>query len=1091
MWMTAYIVAALSLAVGVEGQAGQGAGGPEKGREAPRAAERGAAADDERVGERAPQFARVNSFELMPGQRVFSLGERFVFEGSLVITIDGEALDLGKDYLVDYTAGTVLLRRACASGASVVARFEFLPFELSEVYSNPLELEDERSAGRRGGEAGKGAFQSRGGPPQMTSQKEGDLRSGGASISVGGSKRLAFEFGSGRDLTMSQSLNLDITGRVGRDVEVKAVLSDDNLPLLPEGDTQTLEELDEVFVRVTSPSVKATFGDYTLTGPASEFGSFSRRVEGVEASATRGDEAIRVATAAPRGRFRSLEILGQEGKQGAYYLGAPNGGAGTVVPGSEKVWLDGEPMRRGAAADYTIDYASGGITFTSARPITKDSRITVDYEYSHEEYRRSLYSVMGRSASGPLKVVASYAVERDDKQEATGGDLTEEELSMLEDMGDLSADGALPDTASAGESGFEAPRPPSSHEVVDLAVAYSPWTPLSVESEVALSDLDLNTFSAHDDSDNKGTAYSMKARLSPRSLSVLGLDAGTLQMSASHRRTGSSFASMGRTNPALDYYKWNLSPEGVGGGERRSELALTYNPVERIAVNADLGYISLDGGGGSRVLNLSSSASGARGYLIRWERAEADREGRDNLTSRRDRSLGRLRWAFGPLSPVVEGEKERRWDGPGVGADYTRLGGELKGGGRGLTASASMYVRRDYVTSAGVRESESAALTQSYGLAYGNGSRLRLEGRYGLRTLTVDSTGARVNTYVAHFDGVGGALDGALGWRGAYEATSTDEGPRTTIFVGPGAGHYDSEGRYVGIGDYELAEGSGGSDLSSRVIFNVSSDLDWGRTQRDEPDGTVGKLMSAVRWSGLYRLDEHTRAAIAAPSSILRPGVYMNPEDVIRGTSVFRQDVEIMPRAAVLTPRVRYEVRRRLQSYGEDEVSGSRLRTVSLRLRTRALSRATVEAEQVWGVSSSHGPATAYSVGSDRETSETKASLIYRPEGRTTLSFRSSYLADRSSKLGGGARWELEPSVRFSQPGVVSVEAGCRWAKTNRTGAGSYDSLLGWLGDRVEYSLSGQVGLGGGLTLNGTVRATGVEWGDLSHYMKMEMRALF
>lgn len=1083
MWITAYIIAVLSL--------GAGLGGPGERPEPPQAAESGAVAGDEEVDGQTRGFSRVRSFELMPGQRVFSLGERFVFEGSLVITVDGGVLDPGRDYLVDYTAGTVLLRRPYASGAAVVARFEFLPFELSEVYSNPMKPGDEPSAGEWGGGDGTGARPSRDRPSQMMSQGGGAPPSGGASISVGGSKRLAFEFGSGRDLTMSQSLNLDITGRVGGDVEVKAVLSDENLPLLPEGDTQTLEELDEVFVRVTSPSVTATFGDYTLTGPASEFGSFSRSVEGVEASAKRGDEAIRVATGAPRGRFRSVEFLGEEGKQGAYYLGAPDGDAGTVVPGSEKVWLDGEPMRRGAAADYTIDYASGGITFTSARPITKDSRITADYEYSYEDYRRSLYSVVGRSVSGPLKVVASYAVERDDKQEATGGDLTEEELSSLEDMGDLSADGAVPDTASAGESGSEAPRPPSSHEVVDLAVAYSPWDPLSVESEVALSDLDLNTFSGHDDSDNKGTAYSMKARLSPRSISVLGLDAGTLQMSASHRRTGSSFASMGRTNPALDYYRWNLSPEGLDGGERRSEFALTYNPVERIAVSADLGYISLDGGGGSRVLNLSSSASGARGYLVRWERAEADREGQDNFASRRDRSLGRLRWAFGPLSPVVEGETERRRDGPGVGADYTRVGGELKGGGRGLTASASMYVRRDYVTSEGIRESESAALTQSYGLAYRDGSKMGLEGRYGLRTLRVDSTGAKVNTYVAHFDGVGGVLDGALGWRGAYEATSTDEGPRTTIFVGPGAGHYDSDGRYVGIGDYELADGSGGPDLSSRVIVNVSSDLDWGRAQRGEYDGTVGKVMSAVRWSGLYRLDEHTRAAIAAPSSILRPGAYMNPEDVIRGTSVFRQDVEIMPRAAVLTPRVRYEMRRRLQSYGEDGVSGSTLRTVSLRLRTRALSRATVEAEQVWGVSSSRGPATAYGVGSDRETSETKASLIYRPEGRTTLSFRSSYLADRSTKLGGGARWELEPSVRFSQPGLVSVEAGCRWAKTNRTGAGSYDSLLGWLGDRVEYSLSGQVGLGGGLTLNGTVRASGVEWGDLSHYMKMEMRALF
>ena len=71
------------------------------------------------------------------------------------------------------------------------------------------------------------------------------------------------------------------------------------------------------------------------------------------------------------------------------------------------------------------------------------------------------------------------------------------------------------------------------------------------------------------------------------------------------------------------------------------------------------------------------------------------------------------------------------------------------------------------------------------------------------------------------------------------------------------------------------------------------------------------------------------------------------------------------------------------------------------------------------------------------------------------------------------------------------MEAGVKLARADRGDAGSYDQQLGWLGDRVEYSISGQVGLGAGLTLIGSVRATGIEWSDLSHYMRMEMRALF
>ena len=75
----------------------------------------------------------------------------------------------------------------------------------------------------------------------------------------------------------------------------------------------------------------------------------------------------------------------------------------------------------------------------------------------------------------------------------------------------------------------------------------------------------------------------------------------------------------------------------------------------------------------------------------------------------------------------------------------------------------------------------------------------------------------------------------------------------------------------------------------------------------------MGGLLSNLRWSGLLRLEEHTLAALAAPSHMFKPGSYMNPDDVIRGTSLARQDVELLPRGKVLSPRLRYEVRRRLQ----------------------------------------------------------------------------------------------------------------------------------------------------------------------------------
>lgn len=1015
------------------------------------------------------------SIALEPGQSMLSLGVRFISAGSVSLSADGRELSLNREYMVDYASGTVLLRKSFPLGAKITAKFSYLPFDLEDVYGSSWSLSGPAGGQRRPGRAA-----------MVPGAQERAERPDAAALRVGGSKRLAFEFGSGRDLTVSQSLDLDIAGKVGRDVEVRAVLSDRNLPLMPEGNTQTLEELDEVYVKVTSPSVKATFGDYTLTGPPTEFGRLNRTVEGVEASAIRGEQEIQVATASPRGRFESVELVGEEGKQGAYFIGGADGRGATIVPGSEKVWIDGEQVRRGAAADYTIDYASGAITFTSARPITKDSRITIDYEYSHEEYRRSLYSVAGRTTKGALGITAAYAVEKDDRNSALNGSITDEDKTRFEHLGDSAADGALPDTSG---SGGQAPltRPPISHEFVSVAVAYSPWSPLSMKTEMALSDFDLNTFSGRDDSNNKGTAYSFRADLSPHALSFSGMTLGHVEAAASVRRTQESFVSMGRLSPAMDYDRWNLPATAMGGGENRTELSMKYRPGGAFSVTADVGRLSLDGGGASNVTRLSSSAEGPRGYLIKWERADVTGPGEAPSASKRDRGLARLRWAVGPVAPTVEAETEKRRVGSASGTDYTRVGGEIKAGAGGLTGLAAVYFRQDFDITAETRARESNAVTQSYGLSYRGDSKLGLDGRYSLRSLSVDSTGARLNTYVAHFEGVGGGLKGALGWRGNYEVTSTDEGPRTTVFVGPGKGHYDADGRYAGVGDYELDEDNSKAGLSSRATMNLSSDLDWGRVQQGEKQGGVLRVLSALRWSGLYRLEEHTRAAIAAPSMIFKPASYMNPGDVIRGTSMTRHDLELLPRGRVLSPRLRYEVRKRLQSSGLDAFSGATSRTVALRLRSRAITGATVEGEQVWGRSSTDGAL----VPGLRETSETKAGIMIRPGPTTNFSLRSSYLLDRSVDAGSGARWEIEPGAGFSKPGIVSVEARCKWARADREGAPSYDQLLGWLGDRVEYSLSGQVGLGAGLTILGTLRASGLEWNNLSHYFKMEMRALF
>ena len=88
--------------------------------------------------------------------------------------------------------------------------------------------------------------------------------------------------------------------------------------------------------------------------------------------------SLLLAGARTKGEFASITFRGIEGKQGAYLLTDRLGNAGvSVVAGSERVWLDGERLKRGKDNDYVIDYRAGEVEFSERRPITAESEITI------------------------------------------------------------------------------------------------------------------------------------------------------------------------------------------------------------------------------------------------------------------------------------------------------------------------------------------------------------------------------------------------------------------------------------------------------------------------------------------------------------------------------------------------------------------------------------------------------------------------------------------------------------------------------------------------------------------------------------------
>ncbi len=273
----------------------------------------------------------------------------------------------------------------------------------------------------------------------------------GSGLQTSGSIMRGVQVGTNRDFSLNSGLNVELSGKLTDNVEVVAALTDEATPIQPEGNTQTLNEVDKVFVKFKSPYVQGTVGDFNLEYKNSEFSRLTRKLQGITLQGRYGKQQISATVATTRGFFNHLSFLGQEGNQGPYRLTGKNGERNIVVlAGTEKVWIDGQKMTRGKSNDYTIEYGNGEIRFTARRLITSSSRIEVDFEYFPvtQNYNRNVYSgtATGRWKAAGIKLRMKVYREADDPAQTLYGaqSLNSEERNILKSAGDDPLDAFLP-----------------------------------------------------------------------------------------------------------------------------------------------------------------------------------------------------------------------------------------------------------------------------------------------------------------------------------------------------------------------------------------------------------------------------------------------------------------------------------------------------------------------------------------------------------------------------------------------------------------------------------------------------------------------
>lgn len=785
---------------------------------------------------------------LAEGQRRIDTEISFVVPGSDSVTVDGLGLSRNTDYRINSLSGVIVLVNEAEAGQVLEFACSRYPFSFPPIFARryPSGEAPEKAAAVVGAAGGGDAAQ-RGRNPYR--------------IRVSGSKSVGFSLGTGRGVGIDQSLKVTLSGKLAKDLEVKAFLSDDNLPVQPEGNTEELKRLDRISVNIKSRHTEVRLADLTTGSDWSVFSSFERDLRGADVAVKLDDDLFFAGGGLAKGRFETMETLGREGVQGPYeLLSTLRFNGAIVIPGSEAVYLNGNVMKRGGENDYTIDYSRATVTFTERVPITDDSEIVVEFQVGERNYERTTVAAgySGSFLSGSMKLNTLFFRESDDEGSPIGGEYTSEELNALGSAGD-DPDSAFAsgvqtsesggsgyifveaDSATAGhyefvESGAEyildfyafqngdydtdgfssrgqlkyryvgpgngnymigRPLPLPESKNIFVLAAEARSDHLFLNAEGDVSDHDQNTLSGIDDDDNDGYALSVEG-------GVKGLEllSSTFALSGEYSSLDDRFSAPDRAREAYYYRNWNLEDVPLSSREEVSGLSLDWRSKD--VWRAEGSYRKLKRGDGisaeMRSVKAALGDMGERGLKSEWFSTRTGNE------RKRDYALAEGALGLWHVLPRVSFDTERyssfTRSSPDTGRYYYRNIFSLATRNTGPYSGELAYSERitDNMRPSGgewFRAREN--------------SEIRFSGSYSGRTRIVDMFLSHREKDEVEYGAVSKYDLARLRYRDSWEKAglTTDLGYRVSsgeerrlqkavIFVGENEGDYDSEGREVG-----------------------------------------------------------------------------------------------------------------------------------------------------------------------------------------------------------------------------------------------------------------------------------------------------
>lgn len=343
-----------------------------------------------------------------------------VFCGGLLLTRN--------DYELKYAESKFIFTGNCSDSIQLVYRV--LPINLSKIYGSrdTSIIYNERKGDRD-------LF-------LITDNEKTTDIFGGAGLTKSGSISRGITFGNSQNLAVNSSLNLELSGDISPELKMLASISDNNIPIQADGNTNKLQEFDQLYIQVYNDRLKLIAGDFWLYKPKGYFTSYKKRAQGLTVSYTHKQDSngtwkSQTSGALSKGKFNRQVVPGIEGNQGPYRLrGNENEPFIIILAGTERVFIDGRLLERGQEYDYTIDYNSSEVIFTSRNLITKDSRIVIEFQYSDQNYARSLFQNSITYDSKDFQFWINSYSEQDAKNQTIQQSLSSNQKLLLSEVGD-------------------------------------------------------------------------------------------------------------------------------------------------------------------------------------------------------------------------------------------------------------------------------------------------------------------------------------------------------------------------------------------------------------------------------------------------------------------------------------------------------------------------------------------------------------------------------------------------------------------------------------------------------------------------------